>query len=258
MSANLRIHIVPVGFEFRRVTEPLVRMQADKVYLVTYGKDDSARKFFLQIKKELGQNYKHIKVEEVFVDVWNLYDCIEEFREIVLEENKMGNHVYVNVSTGTKITSIAGMLSCMLWGAYPYYARVSYPSVKGIELPPTEHVEEPDLLPVYDVKRPKPELLLALSILKANRGRMRKVRLIEKLEAVGVIQLRDESKSALTKAAKHSQLRALIDPLEKEWKYIRVEAKGRRSEVIITEQGETALKIFGLQDQQAETRAIEP
>jgi len=254
MSANLRIHIVPVGFEFRRVTEPLVRMQADKVYLVTYHEDDSARKFFGQIKKELGQNYKHIKVEEVFVDVWNLYDCIEKFREILLEEKRRGNHVYLNVSTGTKITSIAGMLSCMLWGAYPYYARVSYPSTKGMGIPATEHVEEPDLLPVYDVKRPKPELLLTLNILSANHGRMRKARLIEKLEAVEVIRLRDESRSALTEAAKHSQLRVLLDPLEKEWKYVRVEARGRRSEVIITEQGETALRIFGLQVQQVETR----
>jgi CRISPR/Cas system-associated protein Csm6 len=229
-------------------------MQADKVYLVTYAKDDAAKKFFLQIKKELGQNYKHIKVEEVFVDVWNLYDCIEKFRRILLEEKRKGNHVYVNVSTGTKITSMAGMLSCMLWGAYPYYARVSYPLAKESEIPATEHVEEPDLLPVYDVKRPKPELLLILSILNANHGRMRKARLIEKLEAAGLIRLRDESKSALTEAAKHSQLRVLLDPLEKEWKYVRVEARGRRSEVIITEQGETALRIFGLQDQETETR----
>jgi CRISPR/Cas system-associated protein Csm6 len=248
MSANLRIHIAPAGFEFRRVTEPLIRMQADKAYLVTYGTDDSARKFFVQIKKELAQNYKHIKVEEVFVDIWNLYDCIEKFREIISEEKKKGNHVYVNVSTGTKITSIAGMLSCMLWGAYPYYARVSYPFMKGTDIHPTEHVEEADLLPVYDVKRPKPELLLALGILKANHGRMRKARLIEKLEALGIIRLKDENRSVLTEAAKHSQLRAILNPLETEWKYIRIEASGRRSEVIITEQGETALRIFGLQD----------
>src|SRR3989344_5218468 len=106
MSVNLRIHIAPVGFEFLRVTEPLIRMQADKVYLITYEKDDKAAKFFSQIKKELGQKYRHIKVEEVFVDIWNLYDCIEKFREIILSEKN--NHVYINVSTGTKITAIAG------------------------------------------------------------------------------------------------------------------------------------------------------
>lgn len=73
-------------------------------------------------------------------------------------------------------------------------------------------------------------------------------RLIEKLEALGIIRLKDENRSVLTEAAKHSQLRTILSPLETEWKYIRIEASGRRSEVIITEQGETALRIFGLQD----------
>jgi CRISPR locus-related DNA-binding protein len=249
MSANLRIHIAPVGFEFRRVTEPLIRLQADRVYLVTQSADDSARKFFVQVKKELAQNYRHIKIEEVFVDIWDLYDCIEKFREIILSEKKEGNHVYVNVSTGTKITAVAGMLSCMLWGAHPYYARVSYTSAKWTDTPPTEHVEDSDMLPVYDIKKPKPEFILVLSLLKANGGRMRKARLIEKLENTGIIRLKDENRSAFTKAAKHSQLRVILDPLETEWKCIRVEASGRRSEVIMTEQGETALKIFGVQSQ---------
>src|SRR5579864_6987817 len=146
MSGNLRIHIVPVGFEFLRVTEPLIRMQADKVYLVTYQEDDNATKFFAKIKKELSQKYRHIKVEEVFIDIWDLYECIQKFREIILLEK--GNHVYINVSTGTKITAIAGMLSCMLWDAVPYYAPVRYPSSQEIEMP-TEQVLDPESLPVY-------------------------------------------------------------------------------------------------------------
>jgi CRISPR/Cas system-associated protein Csm6 len=216
------------------------------VYLVTYGPEDSARKFFSQAKKELAQNYRHIKITEVFVDIWDLYDCIGKFREIIINEKKQGNHVYVNVSTGTKITAVAGMLSCMLWGAYPYYARVSYPSAKLTDMHPTEYVEDPDMLPVYDIKKPKPEFIQVLSFLKANSGRMRKAKLIEKLENAGIIRLKDEKKAALTEAAKHSQLRVILDPLETEWKCIRVEASGRRSEVIMTEQGETALKIFGV------------
>jgi len=44
---------------------------------------------------------------------------------------------------------------------------------------------------------------------------------------------------------KHSQLRAIIYPLEKEWGYVKVEYSGRRSEVILTEQGKAALRIFG-------------
>jgi CRISPR locus-related DNA-binding protein len=251
MSANLRVHIAPVGYQFLRVTEPLVKMQADKVYLVSFGKDDSASKFFAQVKKELSQKYKHIKVEEVFLDIWNLYECIGKFREIILKEK--GNHVYVNVSTGTKITAIAGMLACMLWNATPYYASVSYPKTKESEVLQTEHVQDPDVLPVYGINKPKREYMLILNLLKENGGQMRKARLISGLEDAGIIRIRDESKSELTHAAKHSQLRAILHPMESEWKYVRVEASGRRSEVFITPQGEAALRIFGVSD----TRQVE-
>ncbi len=244
MSANLRVHIAPVGFHILRVTEPLVKMQADKVYLVSFQREDSASKFFAQVKKKLAQDYKHIKIEEVFFNIWDLYECIEKFREIILKEK--GNHVYVNVSTGTKITAIAGMLSCMLWNATPYYAPVSYSKTKEPEVRETEHVQDPDELPVYGINKPKPEYTLILSLLKENNGRMRKARLIDQLESAGIIGIRDESKSELTEAAKHSQLRAILDPMETEWKYVRIEASGRRSEVFITPQGEAALRIFGV------------
>ena len=115
METNLRIHISPVGFEFKRVTEPLIRMKADKVYLVSYQEKDSGEQYLQLIKKELSENYKHIRIEEIFIDIWDLYQCIEKFRKIILLEGN--NHVYINVSTGTKITAIAGMFSCMLWNA---------------------------------------------------------------------------------------------------------------------------------------------
>ena len=242
MSANLRIHIAPVGFEFRRVTEPLIRMQADKVYLITYEEADAATKFFSQIKKELSQNYKHILVKEVFLNIWNLYECIEKFREIIL--NERGNHVYINVSTGTKITAMAGMLSCMLWSAYPYYAPVSYP-IKQTKALPTEHVQDSDILPVYDIKKPTSKFMTILSLLQSHGGVMRKSKIIDELEELKILRKIDESGKDLTSPAKHSQLRALLDPMQSDWNHVTVEASGRRSEVSITEQGKTALRIFG-------------
>jgi predicted transcriptional regulator len=42
-----------------------------------------------------------------------------------------------------------------------------------------------------------------------------------------------------------SRLRAILDPLEKHWQFIEVRSRGRKSEVSLTEQGKTALRIFG-------------
>lgn len=219
-------------------------MQADKVYLVSFTRDDNAAKYFSRISKNLTQNYKHIKVEEVFVDIWDLYVCIERFREIILDEK--GNHVYINVSTGTKITAIAGMLACMLWGATPYYAKVSYPSQTEAADLPTEQVDEPDILPTYEINKPRADFMLVLNLLNQAGGRMRKAQLIKKLEERSVIIGRDTPTKKLSDAAKHSQLRAILQPMEKDWNYVRIEASGRRSEVFVTEQGQKALRIFGV------------
>lgn len=36
----------------------------------------------------------------------------------------------------------------------------------------------------------------------------------------------------------------ILDPLEKQWHFVKVNAKGRRSEVSLTDQGRSALRIF--------------
>jgi len=51
---------------------------------------------------------------------------------------------------------------------------------------------------------------------------------------------------------KHSQLRAILNPLEKVWGYVKVEYSGR-SEVILTEQGKAALRIFGVPHKEGKT-----
>ena len=242
MASNLRIHIAPVGFEVRRVTEPLICMRADKVYLVTYTDNDTVSKFFSEIKNELTSKYIHIEVKETYLDVWDLYSCIEEFRKIIFKE--AGNNVYINVSTGTKITAIAGMLSCMMWNARPYYVSVSYPKKETKDIP-TEHILNTSVFPTYEINKPKPTFMQILHLLQSHGNSMKKFALIDELEAMGKIRSKSDSGRELDAHAKHSQLRALLDPMEKDWNLITIKASGSRSEVSITEQGETALRVFG-------------
>src|SRR5579875_3908380 len=190
--------------------------------------------------------YRHIEVREIFVDVWDLYSCVQKFREIITSEHEAGNHVYVNVSTGTKITAIAGMLACMLWNATPYYAPLSYSNYRiKPDVSSVEQVGDTVVQPVFEAREPKLEALVVLGLIERSGGSIRKKQLIRELEQIGVIKLRDEAKTELTEAAKHSQLRALLDPMQNEWGYVKIEASGRHSTVSLTEKGKTALKIFG-------------
>lgn len=246
MSVRLRTHIVPVGFQIRRITQPLKDMQADRVYFVRVEANDNASSYYDEIIKDLKSNYPHIEVKQEFVDIWDLYECITKFREIIQGEAK--NEVFINVSSGTKITAIAGMLSCMLWNAQPYYARVSYPDQRKLKKQPTEHVEpDPEILPVYDIIKPKNEYMVVISHLQENDGKMRKSNLIKKLEEDEIIRPMDVAMEDFKGPAKHSQLRSILEPMENDWDYIKIVGSGKRSEVILTMQGKNALRIFGCQ-----------
>lgn len=245
MKENLRTHIVAVGYDSTRVTEPLIQRKADKVYFLRYKEDGEKSPYYDYIIKELDEKAKHIEIIPYFLDLWDLYECIAKYREIIQNENEKQNHVYVNISTGSKVVSIAGMLACMLWGATPYYVHVVYPSPKELKKIPTMKIKKIDDLPVYDINKPPPTHLKILKVLNENKKKMRKSDLINTLVTDGIISPKEPRGSIFTIHAKHSQLRAILSPMERDWNFIEIFTHGKQSDVILTEQGEKAMKIFG-------------
>ena len=151
----------------------------------------------------------------------------------------------MNVSTGSKVTSITGMFTCMIWGGTPYYAHIDYSNIKkdpadGL---PEEKVDAIDELPVYSLNKPRPESLALLQILSKAGGKMKKTKLIEQLEEINVI---DKEHSI---AAKHSRLKGLLHPITVgsgiDNPLVEVEYRGKQSKVMLKGQGESTLKIFG-------------
>ncbi len=238
------MHISPVGFDPpARVTGPLVEFRADKVYLLSKSKTDAASDRRKQVHQTL-EKHPHIEVHDAYADIFDLFGCLEEYRRIF--ESEKGNHVHVNVSTGSKIVSIAGMIACMLWKGTPYYAKLDYeeggPSVTAEK----RKVTATDFLPVYQIIMPTTESLQVLSIIsRAPAERITKKELIDELQA---LKLMPDYQPSQTRSAPHSRLRAILDPLEKEWHFAEVRARGRKSEVALTEQGRSALRIFGAGD----------
>ena len=112
---------------------------------------------------------------------------------------------------------------------------------------PDEDVTTIDEIPVYSINKPKLESLAVLKILDSMKegGRpkmMKKCRLIEELEEAGII---DKDVSI---GAKHSKLKGLLNSISiagSDNPLVEVEYKGKRSNVILTTQGESTLRIFG-------------
>lgn len=240
MSQHLRVHIVPLGYDFTRATEPLIKMKADRVHVIKHIIDRGHSKFFTQIKKELEKKLPQIEIKEEKADTWDLYECIQKYREIIQSEK--GNQVHINLSTGTKITAVAGMLSCMIFDAFPYYVRLDDPPEK--EKVTREGVKAPQSLPKYKLERPDPNSMKILELLQTHGKTMKKTFLIKDLVSAEIIK--QKGGSGLSDQAKHNQLRRLLYPLEKRWGFVTIESSPRNSEVTLTEQGEKAIQIFGI------------
>jgi CRISPR locus-related DNA-binding protein len=243
LRTDLRIHIAPVGFKVNRVTEPVIRERADKVYLITHSNQDKAIPHLEKVLKILKKE-KYLQIQKRYTNIWDFFECLQTFKQIIREEQDRG-HIYINVSTGSQIMSIAGMFACMIWGGTPYYAHIDYDNIKkdpadGL---PEVRVDVIDELPVYSLTKPRPESLALLQILSKAGGKMKKGKLIEQLEEINLI---DKEQSV---AAKHSRLKGLLHPITvgggADNPLVEVEYRGKQSNVILTGQGESTLKIFG-------------
>lgn len=238
MRTHLRVHIVPVGFETKRVTEPILKLKGDRAYLISYKKDDKAADHVKKIKKILTS--KQVDVKEEYTNIWNIMACMEKFREIVTREQ--GNQIYFNVSTGSTLESIAAMLTCMIWKCRPYYAKLKYDEIKKERVIDEHDIDEILSIPVYKILRPDDRHLVILGIIKDNSGKIKKKNLIEKLKELKIIK--PVMRTTLTIHAEHSQLNAMIKPLVDE-RYVEIQTRGQNSIVILTQQGQNAMKIFG-------------
>jgi hypothetical protein len=177
---------------------------------------------------------------------------LQTYKKIINKRETKGGkniHIYINISTGNKVSSVAGTMACMIWKGTPYYAHMEYNDKKDpADGLPDEDVTEIQEIPVYSINKPKPESLAVLKVLNdvgegsGTQKMMRKGRLIEELEEVGMI---DKNASI---GAKHSKLKGLINSISiagSDNPLVEVEYKGKQSNVILTTQGESTLKIFG-------------
>ncbi|MBN2733694.1 MAG: hypothetical protein JXQ82_02400 [Methanomicrobiaceae archaeon] len=248
-----RVHIAPVGYEIDRVVLPLIEMEADKVYLITekVKEDDTGLYYLNDIEKKLLAQKKPVEIEKRGTDIVgrDLYDTLRVYRQIAEEESS--NHIFINVSTGTKIHSIAGMMTCMIFKNVnnqftPYYVvPADYDNEPEFGQQISIGCKEIKKMPNYRIEKPPEELIDVLEIISKTQNKyplISKKILIEELESSGMKLLNDKSKEGLV--AKYNALqRKYINPLI-EWDYIRLEKNGSRPIIKMTQEGINALSFL--------------
>lgn len=163
MNVSKRIHIAPLGFEHDRIVLPAKEYDADQVILLDFIANNISRPaYHHDVIEDL--NAADIAVTQLDCDLFNLYESMSVIANQAIKHDGDGDQVYVNLTTGSTITAIGGMIACMVTGAaIPYYVCADeYAS--GAE--PIGHgMEFADELPRYPMDGPDEQQVAVLAYL---------------------------------------------------------------------------------------------
>ena len=243
-NVKLRVHITPIGFELDRVILPLVDMKADKVWLISKEESrDKAKPY----KDKIIARLKKLKINYDCTDceITDMYDILRSMRMIIEKEYR--NDIFINVSSGSKIAAIAGMMASMIFKdrtrIIPYYVEpMKYPGETKRSKPQSEGLKEIQILPDYKIEQPEPHLISILKIIEKCDGCISKKELIQNASKDGLITVGGADMNR-----KQSEYMCLnknyIEPLVS-WGLITVQKIGRRKKIMLTKEGQNMLKFL--------------
>jgi hypothetical protein len=166
-----RVHIAPQGFEDERIYIPAIERDADILILVSHTDTDETagqcRKRIVDVLDEHG-----IEVQDT--ETCNLFDLNESLETLLalIRSRNPDDTVRVNISAGSKITAIAGMLACMFTDADPYYVIPEgyHDNREDEEYQTVSHgMEDIKRLPAYPVTEPDLQLIQVLSFIEEEQ-----------------------------------------------------------------------------------------
>ncbi|WP_435181683.1 HFX_2341 family transcriptional regulator domain-containing protein [Halorussus sp. AFM4] len=263
-----RVQVVPLGFEYERLRRPIFEWKADKVVAVAYDDSRAAVPYLDRLVAELAAN-ERIELERRECDIFDLYDTLGTVAAAI--DDHEGDDVYVNLSGGSKITAIAGMIACMATGATPIYARPDYgPAAERVPSEPLhDAVERVFSLPTYPIESPSATHVAFLRFIDERerevgaegdatetdatadadaadaRGRYRGASKKELVEFARAERFRfvAESSAETEKGLYRLLDRHVVDPLESKG-YVDVAKVGRRKYLSLTEAGRNTLRAY--------------
>ncbi|WP_321169366.1 DUF6293 family protein [Halorubrum lacusprofundi] len=149
---------------------PAIKREADIVILVSHNEaDETAQKCRDRITSALDEQSIRIQ-EDIKCDIFDLNDSLETILTLIRNRNP-DDTVRVNISAGSKITAIAGMLACMFTDADPYYVvPEGYNEDTEEEHKTVSHgMESIKSLPAYPVTEPDLQLIQVLAFIEEEQ-----------------------------------------------------------------------------------------
>lgn len=231
-----RVHIMPVGYEHERIVKPAERLRADRVVLIGHEEDEegSAGRERLESAANTLEDLD-IPYNVMDCDIFNLYSSLGAIAQAVSTHND--DDVYVNVSTGSKITAIAGMIASMVLDSTAYYVRA-----EDYKNDPSEIIEVTNL-PTYPIDAPDQEQVNIMAFIETwveHEGPPTKGEVIHFSEQESLSYVREN----VAGKGKYRLLDThIVEPL-KERGWIEESKSGRNKILELTANGTAALQAF--------------
>ncbi|MGV9173204.1 MAG: DUF6293 family protein, partial [Promethearchaeia archaeon] len=229
-------------------------------YIEETGQKDENMEYFDKNTEILQKQIPTLKIIHRELDYTNYIHVIQEISKIIRDERaENGNsEIYINVGTGSKITSLASSEASKLWDCHIYYVFASKydPSGEGPQHKGEMYVKTPITFPI---KKPKPLYIEILKLIhnmivekyrgkeydKSQRKFVYKKNFIDKLIEVNILQLDHKNKNKRKRRSSYyMKSKKYFEPLEKELGYINISDDRRNKKVRITDTGKEILQIF--------------
>lgn len=168
VSVTRRIHIAPQGYEDERIYLSALDLEADRVVLITHDDENDraarCRENTIEVLEEEG-----VDTEIRTCNIFDINSSLETLFEVI-RSRPADDDIKVNVSAGSKITAIAGMMACMFTGADPIYVIPEGYGEDGEDAEDEEDtvsygMKETIGLPAYPIAEPDHELVEVLSFI---------------------------------------------------------------------------------------------
>lgn len=241
-KAKLRVHVCPIGFEVDRIVKSAINLKAERVWLIVEENEtkEKGKKFIKEVASTLKKSKIEVEYERVVRD--DLFDNLRGILDILKREKD--NHIHVNVSAGSKIQAIAGMMICMMFKEYkatPYYVEPEKYG-KAPSHPQSSGVKDTFDLPNYVMQKPNAILIEALKIIK-DRTKLNKKQLAKKAIEQGLIEPGggDDEVDQGVYAKLDSRI---IKPLSETWKYINIKKIGTNYQIELSDSGRDICKFL--------------
>lgn len=234
-----QIHIAPLGYEQERIYIPAIENDADTVFLLEHTNDEKNSGSGVSKAQECKGVVRRKLMEEdidIFIhecDLFNINSVALAISELVYEHADA--EVYVNVTTGTKLSAIGAMIACTATEAVPYYVEAEEYIGETI----TTGVKDTREVPVYPLTLPHKQYVDVLSHIdsedKVNKGDI--VSFAQDFPLLSSYN-RDEEKNMYNPVTEE-----IVDPLLEQG-YLKEVPMGGEKLYELTEDAEEALEIL--------------